>query len=134
MAPPKSRSVARAAYLLLIAQALHAQAARIEYRDQAPLEVTSADSSRPTRFALIGAGASFLPMGATSIIADTIFLYTPARFTITQATPWARIVALSDSPDLRVAVGAHGAPMRDLYVAGREFELIKARASRAPTP
>jgi hypothetical protein len=110
--------------MLAAARPAQAQTATVEFRDEVTLLVTSTDSSHRTRFALVGAGKSFSRMDATTILGDTIFLYTPAKFTITQATSRARIVALSNEADLRLAAVERWRTTSDMYVDGREFEVL----------
>jgi hypothetical protein len=116
--------------MLTAARPSEAQTATVEFRDEVTLLVTSADTIHRTRFALVGAGKSFTRMDATTILGDTIFLYTPARFTIKQVTPRARIVALGNEPDLRLAAVERWQTASELYVDGREFEVLRQPTAR----
>ena len=125
--------LALAAVTLAVPTTARAQSATIEFSEPVTLHVTSLDTARVTRFALVGAGLSFMPLDATTVLGDTIFLYTPAKFTITRSTALARIVSLSNEPTLRLAAGVPGGTPSAIEVEGRTFEIVRQpSAQNAP--
>ena len=124
-----TRLFAALAVVVGVSRPLGAQQSRVTFIDQVILHVTSADSSRVARFALIGAGRSFTGSRTDVVLGDTIYLYTPARFTIRAYTDSAVVVALPDQPTLNLGIGSPNGQKPAITIAGRHFDLLRA-ASR----